>query len=68
MSQEAQKFQDLLNQVDGIIKEISDPKLDLDQLTQKVELGFSLVQDLKTKLDQTKLKIESIRATFTEKS
>lgn len=67
MSQESQKFQELLSQVDVIIKEISDPQLDLDQLTQKVELGFSVVQSLKTKLDQTKMKIETIRSSFQEK-
>ena len=67
MSQESQKFQELLTQVDTIIKEISDPQLDLDQLTLKVELGFSVVQNMKTKLDQTKMKIETIRSSFQEK-
>ena len=43
MSQESKNYGQMLENVEEIITEISNPNVDLDKLVEKVELGYELI-------------------------
>ena len=61
---ESASYQKMLETVQTIVKEISDPNLDLDHLVQKVETGYDLIHTMKQRLETTKLKIEELHTRY----
>lgn len=66
MSEESRTYQDMLLEVEGIVEQLSDNRVDLDQMVEKVEQGFDLIKTMKMRLSQTKSKIEELRIEFDE--
>lgn len=62
---ESQTYQSMLNEVESLVGEISNPSMDLDQLVSKVEKGYSLIQQMKERLDSTKVKIDELHNKYT---
>jgi exodeoxyribonuclease VII small subunit len=60
--QESQTYQVMLDEVEGIIREVASPDLDLDAMVSKVERGYTLIKSMRERLDETKGKIEKLRA------
>jgi exodeoxyribonuclease VII small subunit len=55
----------MLREVEGIVTAMSAPGLDLDDMVEKVERGYTLIKSMRERLDQTKEKIEKLRAEYT---
>lgn len=61
---ESQTYRAMLEQVETIITDISSPQLDLDLLVEKIESGYGLIKKMRARLDETKGKVEKLRADF----
>lgn len=61
---EAKTYQKMLTEVDTIVKEISEERIDLDQLVEKIEKGYGLIKKMRGRLDETKQKLEKLRQDF----
>ena len=68
MSDATQNYQSMLKNVEEIITEISNPSVDLDQLVEKVELGYELIGKMKDRLAVTKDKIEELHKKYEDVS
>ena len=62
----ATKYVDLLTEVEAIVRDVASPDLDLDQLVAKVERGYTLIKTMRTRLDQTKGRVEQLRDEFSQ--
>ncbi len=65
--QESLTYQRMLEEVEGIVREIASPDLDLDQMVGKVERGYELIRAMKLRLDNTKARIDQLNERFDEK-
>lgn len=61
---ESVTYKRMLEDVESIITEISSPQVDLDLLVKKIESGYDLIKKMRTRLDETKDKVEKLRADF----
>ncbi|MFW7377599.1 MAG: exodeoxyribonuclease VII small subunit [Oligoflexus sp.] len=66
MSQESQNYQQMLEKVESIVKDIATSDVDLDQMVEKVEEGYTLIQKMREKLTATKARIEDLHKKFEE--
>lgn len=64
MTKESQPYQEMLNEVETIVKEVASPQIDLDQMVTKVERGYQLIQAMQDRLNQTKSRIEDLSTQF----
>ena len=62
---ESENYQTMLREVEGLVTAMSTPGLDLDEMVTKVERGYTLIKSMRERLDQTKEKIEKMRAEYT---
>ena len=58
----------MLEEVESIIKQVSLPDMDLDHMVTKVEKGYSLIQSMRERLNETKEKIDQLHQRFDETS
>lgn len=58
----SEKYAKMVDEVESIIDSLSDESLDLDEMVNKVEKGYALIQSMKEKLEATKLKITELHA------
>jgi exodeoxyribonuclease VII small subunit len=63
-AKESTTYKKMLEDVELIISEINSPQLDLDLLVQKIETGYDLIKKMRSRLDETKSKVEKLRADF----
>ena len=63
---ESQTYQKMYHQVEQLVQDLNQGDLDLDALVQKVEHGYQLIQAMRERLDETKQKIDKLRADFQE--
>lgn len=63
---ETQTYQQMYQQVEQLVQELNQGDLDLDALVNKVEDGYRLIQTMRERLDETKQKIDKLRADFQE--
>ena len=68
MSKESKNYGEMLENVEEIISEISNPNVDLDKLVEKVELGYELIGKMKDRLSETKEKIEQLHKKYEDVS
>jgi exodeoxyribonuclease VII small subunit len=61
---ESATYKTMLAEVEGIVRDVGAPDLDLDEMVQKVETGYGLIKTMRARLDQTKKKIEELRLEF----
>ena len=62
--QESGTYQRMLEEVEGIVREVSLPELDLDLLVQKVERGYVLIKDMRARLETTRDRLEQLKTEF----
>jgi exodeoxyribonuclease VII small subunit len=53
-------YQALLGEVEQTLRDLADPSLDLDTIVAKVERGYETIQVMQKRLDETKMKIETL--------
>lgn len=61
---ESQTYQSMLNELDEIVRSVSQGKMDLDEIVGKIEHGYELIATMRQRLDQTKAKVEKLRVDF----
>jgi exodeoxyribonuclease VII small subunit len=61
---ESVRYQEMLREVEGIVESVGDSNLDLDEMVQKIERGYSLIKSMRDRLETTKSRIEKLRVEF----
>jgi exodeoxyribonuclease VII small subunit len=61
---DSKSYQAMLNELDEIVREVSQGKLDLDDVVGKIEHGYELIGTMRQRLDQTRAKVEKLRVDF----
>ncbi len=61
---ESKTYQDMLSEVELIVREVGSPQIDLDKMVDKVERGYALIQAMQTRLNNTKARIEELSSKF----
>lgn len=65
--QESANYQKMLEEVEGIVKSISTPDIDLDRMVNQVERGYELIRLMRVRLDETKTKIDQLHQRYDTK-
>jgi exodeoxyribonuclease VII small subunit len=65
---ESLTYQTMLDEVEGIVRQVSAGSLDLDDVVGKVERGYKLIQEMRGRLDATKSRIDFLRTEFESQS
>ncbi len=65
--QESANYQKMLEEVEGIVKSITSPDLDLDRMVNQVERGYELIRMMRLRLDETKTKIDQLHQRYETK-
>lgn len=61
---ESVTYKAMLSEVEAIVRQVASSDLDLDQMVEKVERGYSLIKTMRARLEETKDKIEKLRLDF----
>ncbi len=64
MTKESQTYQSMLQEVEQIVDKVGDQSLDLDAMVSEVEKGYQLIKKMRSRLDETKGKIEKLRLEY----
>ncbi|MBC7659080.1 MAG: exodeoxyribonuclease VII small subunit [Chitinophagaceae bacterium] len=67
MTQESLNYQKMLEEVEGIVRSITSPELDLDRMVNQVERGYELIRLMRLRLDETKTKIDQLHQRYETK-
>lgn len=67
-SKESEKYEVMLNKVETIIENINNESIPLDELLDQVKEGYSLISQMKSRLEETKEKVETLNEQFTSES
>lgn len=57
-------YQQMLEEVETLVRDVASPRLDLDTMVNKIERGYDLIKAMRTKLDETKARVETLRVEF----
>ena len=63
---ESVTYRHLLEKVESLLTEVSASDVDLDAMVSKVEEGYRVIRQMRTRLLDTKSKIEKLRLEFEE--
>lgn len=63
---ESVTYQQMLDEVETLVRDVASSELDLDAMVGKVERGYGLIKSMRERLDSTKLKIDQLRTEFEE--
>jgi len=63
---ESQSYQNMLVEVETLVRDIAAPDLDLDAMVQKVERGYELIRTMKLRLEETKTRIDQLHQRYDE--
>tara|TARA_B100001540_G_C15616201_1_gene555417 strand:+ start:277 stop:492 length:216 start_codon:yes stop_codon:yes gene_type:complete len=61
---ETEKYSEMVDQVEKILKELSAEKVDLDTMLTKVEQGYQIMQKMQSRLSQVKMSVEKLQETY----
>jgi len=64
---ESLNYQKMLEEVEGIVRSITSPDLDLDRMVNQVERGYELIRMMRLRLDETKTKIDQLHQRYETK-
>ncbi len=65
---ESATYKDMMGKVEILVREVSSPDIDLDDMVSRVEEGYKLIKQLRERLDTTKKKVEDLRSEFETQS
>lgn len=61
---DSEKYSQMLQRVEDIVHQISTNDIDLDDMVEKVEEGYHLIQKMRDKLATTKERIEDLHKKY----
>lgn len=61
---ESKTYGMMLEEVETICRDVADARIDLDVMVAKVEQGYKLIKAMRTRLADTRVKIEELRVTM----
>jgi len=61
---ESKTYGMMLDEVETICRDVADARIDLDVMVAKVEQGYKLIKAMRTRLADTRVKIEELRVTM----
>lgn len=61
---DSESYGKMLQDVETIVREVGSPDLDLDAMVSKIEEGYGLIKTMRTRLDETKQKVDQLRNEF----
>ena len=64
---ESKRYQEMMKEVEGIIKNLSSDSIDLDDMIVQVEHGYSLIKSMRGRLDEARKTIEKIKLEYEPK-
>jgi exodeoxyribonuclease VII small subunit len=56
----------MLEEVETIVREVGAVDIDLDTMVSKIESGYGLIKKMRSRLDETKKKVDQLRTEFEE--
>jgi exodeoxyribonuclease VII small subunit len=59
---ESRKYQEMLEEVESIVRDLSQNTQDLDEVASKVKRGHDLVKAMRDRLDQTRMSVERMQS------
>ncbi|MEY4630876.1 MAG: Exonuclease small subunit [Pseudomonadota bacterium] len=62
MTKESRKYQEMLEEVEAIVRDLSQSTQDLDEVTGKVKRGREIIQALKARLEETRMSVEKLQS------
>lgn len=62
---ESMTYGAMLKKMDGLISEVSQQDIDLDIMLEKVSEGAQLIKVMRTRLEESKVKIDQLLTDFT---
>ena len=65
---ESVTYQKMLEEVEGIVREIASPDLELDLMVSRVERAYELIRTMKLRLEETKTRIDQLHQRFEDKA
>jgi exonuclease VII small subunit len=61
---ESKTYGMMLDEVETICRDVADARIDLDVMVAKVEQGYKLIKAMRSRLADTRVKIEELRVTM----
>ena len=61
---ESQNYQNMLEEVESIVRDMSQSDVELDQMVKKVERGYELIKYMKERLTTTKEMIDQLHEKY----
>lgn len=61
---ESETYREMLEEVEGVVRAVGSPEVDLDDMVKEVERGYGLIKAMRGRLEETKKKIELLRLEF----
>lgn len=65
---ESASFEDMMQEVQTLVRSMSDDQCPLDDIVLKVERGFRLIHSMRTRLTDTRQRLEGLQKEFEESS
>ena len=62
--EESKNYQKMLEELEGIVRSINSPDLDLDRMVNQVEHGYELIRLMRLRLSETKTKIDQLHQRY----
>lgn len=59
---ESKTYGSMLEEVEGIVRGLSNGEIDLDKMVTEVEKGYELIKAMRLRLSTTKAKLETLRS------
>lgn len=61
---ESETYREMLEEVEAVVRSVGSPDIDLDAMVKEVERGYGLIKTMRSRLEDTKKKIELLRLEF----
>ena len=61
---ESEHYEQLMAKVQGIISDLENSQLGLDEMVEKVEKGYNFIKDMQKRLSKTEKQVEKLRSQF----
>lgn len=61
-TQESRKYREMLEEIETIVRDLSQNPQDLDEVAGKVKRGHELIRTMRDRLEQTRMTVERLQS------